>query len=302
MFCLLNVRLLFVFFSRFTGSLNQEGRRYRDYEKPARSSWQGAPPGVRSAPLDDEPLPSSAPSAPRPQTRPPSRTFQNSRRPEIRSHSKLTPRPQAPDSERAPRLRTRGPYGPSQHSQRGLHEEGDNDEEEEEGEIPAVTTTYTAHYYKAEREPASVQQREPSRMTDEQPSSTGGPAREASPPPEKPVEKKSYSLARRSRARPSDLSKQASLEEGVSPSQAVPTPAKSETWQAHSDTGTEGGLSRLDQGLARLSLSGQNWTQSPASYLRPEMRGKLPIGSLSQSQFSCCCHPNRSFLKEIILF
>ncbi|XP_062875150.1 protein CASC3 [Trichomycterus rosablanca] len=272
---------------RYTGPLNQEGKRqYRDNEKPARSSWQGAAPNIRSAPPAAEPLQSNATSAPRPQNRPPSRTFQNSRRPEIRTHGKVTPRPQAPENERAPRLRARGPHGPSQHTRRSPQD----DEEEEEGEIPAVTTTYTAHHYKTEREMTStLQQREESGTTEEQQMGTPSTVMDASPPPEKPVEKKSYSLARRSRARPSDLSKQASLEEAALPSQGMPATAKSESWQAHGDTGTESGLSRLDQGLARLSLAGQNWTQSPPSYLRPEMRGipsSIHMGGAGPPQYS----------------
>lgn len=55
----------------------------------------------------------------------------------------------------------------------------------------------------------------------------------------------------------------------------MPTAAKSETWQRPGETATQSGLSRLDQDLARLNLTGQSWTQSPPSYLLPEMRGML---------------------------
>ncbi|KTG43772.1 hypothetical protein cypCar_00006574 [Cyprinus carpio] len=147
-----------------------------------------------------------------------------------------------------------------------------SEEEEEEGEIPTATTTYTAHHYRTERE------RVPSpRKQESGPAMEGGSAasqvRESSPQ-ERPVEKKSYSLARRAtRTRPSDLGKQASLDDSSPAAQQTPPAAKSESWQEQSDAGTQGGLTGLDQDLARLSLAGQNWAQNPPSYLQAEMRG-----------------------------
>lgn len=262
-----------VLFYRHLGPLNQESKRYRDGEKPPRSSWHGPAPSGRNDPPVTIPQ-SSVPAAPRSQNRPfiqpPARTFQSSRRPEMRNHLKATTRPQAPEIERAPRLKGRGSHGPPHHTQRNTQ-----DDEEEEGEIPTVATTFTAHYYKTEQETTSSSQKEDSGTVEEQQLSTPGTVREVSPPPERPVEKKSYSLARRSRARTSDLSKQASLEEAVLTPQVVPAAVKSESWQGQGDTGTQSGLSRLDQGLARLSLGGQSWGQNPPSYLRPEMRGML---------------------------
>ncbi|XP_060747939.1 protein CASC3 [Tachysurus vachellii] len=257
---------------RHLGPINQEFKRYRDGEKPPRSSWHGAAPGARGAPPMTITPQSGVPAPPRlqnrPSTQPPARTFQSSRRPDIRSHTKATTRLQASESEKAPRLRGRACHGPPHHTQRSARED-----EEEEGEIPTVATTYTAHYYKSEQETTSSSQQKEESGTMEEQSSTPGTVREVSPPPEKPVEKKSYSLARRSRARPSDLSKQASLEEAVLTPQVIPTAAKSESWQGQGESGTQSGLSRLDQDLARLNLAGQSWTQSPPSYLQPEMRG-----------------------------
>lgn len=275
----------FFVYSRNPGPLNQESRRYRDGEKPPRSSWHNVAPGARAAPPVTVTPQSSVSAAPRSQnrsaTQPPARTFQSSRRPEIRSHPKATLRPQAPENERAPRLRGRGSHGPPHHTQRSPQED-----EEEEGEIPTVATTYTAHYYKNEQETtSSSQQKDESGTVEEQQSSLPGTVREVSPPPERPVEKKSYSLARRSRARPSDLSKQASLEEAVLTPQVMPTATKNESWQRQGETGTQSGLSRLDQDLARLSLAGQNWTQSPPSYLLPEMRGTLTSSCLTLCSF-----------------
>uniref|UniRef100_A0A3Q3BLX6 Protein CASC3 n=1 Tax=Kryptolebias marmoratus TaxID=37003 RepID=A0A3Q3BLX6_KRYMA len=86
----------------------------------------------------------------------------------------------------------------------------------------------------------------------------------ASPPTERPVERKSYSLARRTRSRPSDLgSKQASVEESASGGNT----------SSPSRGGGGAGLAELDQDVARLSLARQNWSQSPTSYMRSEMRG-----------------------------
>ncbi|KAG9264397.1 protein CASC3 [Astyanax mexicanus] len=277
---------------RHTGSPNQEPKRYKDFEKPTRTSWQGSAPGSRNAPPPTMTLQSGPPSAPhsasRPQARPssqaPTRSFQGGRGP-VQSHRAETrgygkpgmegppprnTRPQPLEGERAPRLRGRGSHGPPAERSPAVVVEDVRSEDEEEGEIPAVTTTYTAHHYKTERETAPSPRRQESGPVAE-PAGGTGPIRESSPPPERPVEKKSYSLARRTRAKPSDLSKQASLEDSAPSMQPTPTAIKSESWQG--ETSTQSGLTGLDQDLARLSLAGQNWAQSPPSYLRPEMRG-----------------------------
>ncbi|KAM9744854.1 protein CASC3 [Menidia menidia] len=128
------------------------------------------------------------------------------------------------------------------------------------------------------------------------PAAVAPPPREASPGGERPVERKSYSLARRTRSRASDLgSKQPSLEEGAS------SPAAGgKSWAGAGDGASQpaaapagggggargggrrqgggrrprgGALGDLDQDVARLSLARQNWSQSPTSYMRSEMRG-----------------------------
>lgn len=100
---------------------------------------------------------------------------------------------------------------------------------------------------------------------------------EASPPAERPVERKSYALARRTRSRPADLgSKQASVEETPGGGGAG---GKSWTGPPAPPEGGEGGgsavPSELDRDVARLNLGAgtQSWSQSPASYIRSEMRG-----------------------------
>lgn len=301
-------------FGRHIGSPNQEPKRYRDSEKPTRTSWQGTAPGHRSAPpaiVSSHSGPSSVPPpAHRPQTKPsfqpPVRSFQGGRGPppshrsEGRGHGKPTmdgplprsARPQPLEGERAPRLRGRGSHGFTAERSPAVVVEDVRSEGEEEGEIPAVTTTYTAHHYKKEREATPSPRRQDSGPAAD-PASGTGPTRESSPPPERPVEKKSYSLARRTRAKPSDLSKQASLEDSAPSMQPTPAAVKSESWQG--DTTTQSGLTGLDQDLARLSLAGQNWAQSPPSYLRPEMRG-------TSSDVLCFCTAKNKFFSYLLFF
>lgn len=120
-------------------------------------------------------------------------------------------------------------------------------------------------------------------------------SREASPPTERPVERKSYSLARRTRSRPADLgSKQPSVEESSGGGVPSPSVGGGKGWTGATDgpgqVGGGGGgggnssgvLTELDQDVARLSLAGQSWNQSPTSYIRSEMRG----GSRSHDQSS----------------
>ncbi|XP_073350330.1 protein CASC3 [Pagrus major] len=110
-------------------------------------------------------------------------------------------------------------------------------------------------------------------------SSAAATNREASPPSERPVERKSYSLARRTRSRPADLgSKQASVEESaVVGNASSPSSVGGKSWagagEGPSPGGGGGALTELDQDVARLSLAGQSWSQSPTSYIRSEMRG-----------------------------
>lgn len=111
-------------------------------------------------------------------------------------------------------------------------------------------------------------------------SSAAAASQEASPPTERPVERKSYSLARRTRSRPTDLgSKQPSVEEsaaGGSASSPGSTGGKSWTGAGEGPSQAAGGgaLTELEQDVTQLSLAGQTWTQSPTSYIRSEMRGE----------------------------
>lgn len=102
--------------------------------------------------------------------------------------------------------------------------------------------------------------------------------REASPPTERPVERKSYSLARRTRSRAADLgSKQPSMEESAAGGNtSSPGNVGGKSWTGGGDGPSQagGGLAELDQDVARLNMAGQGWSQSQASYIRSEMRGE----------------------------
>uniref|UniRef100_A0A3B4Y9N6 Protein CASC3 n=1 Tax=Seriola lalandi dorsalis TaxID=1841481 RepID=A0A3B4Y9N6_SERLL len=152
---------------------------------------------------------------------------------------------------------------------------------------PSVSAVTTA----ASSQPGGYQSASPRRQQQEQrgsadrsgsaaSSSTSDPSlqssaaatnREASPPAERPVERKSYSLARRTRSRPADLgSKQPSMEESAAGGNAS---SPGSVGGKSGGAGGGGGLTELDQDVARLSLAGQSWSQSPTSYMRSEMRG-----------------------------
>ncbi|XP_034046005.1 protein CASC3 isoform X2 [Thalassophryne amazonica] len=102
---------------------------------------------------------------------------------------------------------------------------------------------------------------------------------EISPPTERPVERKSYSLARRTRSRPADLgSKQPSLDESATGGSSIsPSSVRGKGWvggaEWPSHAGGAAALPGIDQDMARLSLAGQNWSQTQTSYMRSEMRG-----------------------------
>lgn len=109
---------------------------------------------------------------------------------------------------------------------------------------------------------------------------------EASPPAERPVERKSYSLARRTRSRPADLgSKQASVEESAAGGN-TPSPAGGggKNWAGEGDEAGQtggGGVAELDQAVAQLNLARRNWSPNQTSFVRSEMRGEsvLTVGS-----------------------
>ncbi|XP_010872973.2 protein CASC3 isoform X2 [Esox lucius] len=285
-------------------------KRWRDgdRERPVRGSWQqGGNPNSRappaSSPQQSGTSPLNAPntqrnptSTTRPSPQPPPRGFQGNRPPQAqhrvdRNQESQRPGPKAEpthirsspsvDGERTPR--GRGGWGSHTERSPSVVVEDVRSEEDDEQSAATATASQSAYHHnhggKGDRERESdTPRRQEQHRGGSSPAADSTATRDASPPPERPVEKKSYSLARRTRTRPTDLGKQASLEEsapGVSPSTL-----KSEPWQGPGPRQGEGdpgsgsqgtGLTGLDQNLARLSLAGQNWAQNQPSYLRAEM-------------------------------
>lgn len=100
------------------------------------------------------------------------------------------------------------------------------------------------------------------------------------PAPDRPVEKKSYSRARRTRTKVGDAVK-ASEEvpppsEGLTSAATIPetTPppaAKTGNWETPVDSTTGG----LEQDVAQLNIAEQNWSPGQPSFLQPrELRGR----------------------------
>ncbi|CDQ74022.1 unnamed protein product [Oncorhynchus mykiss] len=258
-----------------------------DWERPVHTSWQqGGNPNSRSAPpavalQQSGPPTSAAPNTqrsnnpPRPSSHPPPRGFQGNRPPQAHHRNDRNQESQRP----GPKAHPPSPPDPEGRGNRGAHTERSpsvvveevRSEEDDERNTTTVTTSQ------------SVDSAPPPRRQEQQRGGSAPPAdnqvtRDASPAPERPVEKKSYSLARRTRTRATELGKQASLEE---PASTISSSAlKSEPWpgpgQSQGDAGDSSQgtvLAGLDQDLTRLSLAGPNWPQNPSSYLRAEMRG-----------------------------
>ncbi|XP_068386786.1 protein CASC3 [Eschrichtius robustus] len=106
------------------------------------------------------------------------------------------------------------------------------------------------------------------------------PAPDTAPPaPDRPIEKKSYSRARRTRVKAGDAVKVAEEvpppPEGLTPAPPVPEttpppPAKTGNWEAPVDSTTGG----LEQDVAQLNITEQNWSPGQPSFLQSrELRG-----------------------------
>ncbi|XP_041433644.1 CASC3, exon junction complex subunit S homeolog isoform X2 [Xenopus laevis] len=98
------------------------------------------------------------------------------------------------------------------------------------------------------------------------------------PPPDRPVEKKSYSRARRSRIKVGDTGK--SMEDTTAaelpPPPPVPpavaaefTPAPLNVKQGNWEPPAEGGMSGIDDELSKMNLSEQSWNQGQPAYISP---------------------------------
>ncbi|XP_072794858.1 protein CASC3 isoform X2 [Vicugna pacos] len=106
------------------------------------------------------------------------------------------------------------------------------------------------------------------------------PTPDAAPPaPDRPIEKKSYSRARRTRIKAGDAVKVAEEvpppPEGLTsappvPETTPPPPAKTGNWEAPVDSTTGG----LEQDVAQLNIAEQNWSPGQPSFLQSrELRG-----------------------------
>uniref|UniRef100_A0A8C0L3X5 Protein CASC3 n=1 Tax=Canis lupus dingo TaxID=286419 RepID=A0A8C0L3X5_CANLU len=103
----------------------------------------------------------------------------------------------------------------------------------------------------------------------------------APPAPDRPVEKKSYSRARRTRIKAGDAVKVAEEvpppPEGLNPAPPVPEttpppPAKTGNWEASVDSTTSG----LEQDVAQLNITEQNWSPGQPSFLQPRELRSMP--------------------------
>lgn len=98
------------------------------------------------------------------------------------------------------------------------------------------------------------------------------------PAPDRPIEKKSYSRARRTRTKVGDAVKAAEevpapsegLTSAATVSETTPSAAKTGNWEAPVDSTTGG----LEQDVAQLNIAEQNWSPGQPSFLQPrELRG-----------------------------
>ena len=132
----------------------------------------------------------------------------------------------------------------------------------------------------------------------------------AQPPPDRPIEKKSYSRARRTRIKAGDAGKLADevpASEGLPPvppkpvqAETSPPPAKSSNWESPVGSSLDG----LEQEMTQMNLAEQNWTPGQSQFIPPrELRGKsgqpraVPLQpqpepvlrSFSWSRINCLC-------------
>ncbi|NWY06852.1 CASC3 protein, partial [Nothoprocta ornata] len=110
--------------------------------------------------------------------------------------------------------------------------------------------------------------------------SQGAGADAAQPPPDRPVEKKSYSRARRTRIKAGDAGKLAEeipASEGLAPApakpvqaEASPPPAKSGNWESPVESSLDG----LEQEMTQMNLTEQSWSPGQSQFMQSrELRG-----------------------------
>ncbi|XP_033826366.1 protein CASC3 [Periophthalmus magnuspinnatus] len=240
-------------------------QRWRE-ERPVRS-WQGGAPRAPPPQTANQ----SAPSAPRARA-PPPRSRGPNVPPPYRSEGPGVRGPHTRGERHSPKVAlefTAGGGGvATARGGRGFRGAPSDDITVDVNEADQILSEGAVYHQTQEQKPLPL-------SSDPIPQTTSSPAsanRDGSPSTERPVERKSYSLVRRTRSRPADMgSKQTSVED----TPPAPSPKSWATGDAPSGgtgAGPAGSLSDMDQDLARLSL-GQNWSQNPTSYIRSEIRG-----------------------------
>ncbi|XP_072860343.1 protein CASC3 isoform X3 [Pogona vitticeps] len=112
-------------------------------------------------------------------------------------------------------------------------------------------------------------------------------------PPDRPVEKKSYSRARRSRNKAGETGKLADEvppPSGLTPAplktaEVVPTPspAKTGNWEVP----VEASLDGLEQDMTQLNMTEQNWNQGQPQFIQPQgIPNQMHIGAAPPPQFN----------------
>ncbi|XP_072298938.1 protein CASC3 [Eucyclogobius newberryi] len=243
-------------------------QRWRESDRPVRSWQSGAPSRAPPQGPPSQTNNQSAPSAPRARAPPPRARAQN--HPQYRSETPSVrgPHPKGDRHNQKVALEfTAGGGGvATARGGRGFRVSDDITVGHDSVADQVLSEGIVCH---------QTSEQKPLPLSDPAPQVTSSPAsanRDGSPSTERPVERKSYSLVRRTRSRPADIgSKQASVED------TPPAPSPKAWATGDAPTGSTGagpatGLSDMDQDLARLSL-GQSWSQNPTSYIRPDIRG-----------------------------
>ncbi|KAM6312258.1 protein CASC3 isoform 2-T2 [Podargus strigoides] len=118
----------------------------------------------------------------------------------------------------------------------------------------------------------------------------------AQPPPDRPVEKKSYSRARRTRIKAGDVGKLADevpASEGLTPvspkpmqAETSPPPAKTSNWESPVETNLDG----LEQEMTQMNLTEQNWAPGQSQFIQPQELQGIPnhmhVGTGPPPQFN----------------
>ncbi|OXB59895.1 UNVERIFIED_CONTAM: hypothetical protein H355_002525, partial [Colinus virginianus] len=118
----------------------------------------------------------------------------------------------------------------------------------------------------------------------------------AQPPPDRPIEKKSYSRARRTRVKAGDAGKlpdDVPALEGLAPAtpkpvqaETSPPAAKSSNWESPVESNLDG----LEQEVIQMNLTEQNWSPGQNQFIQPrELRGipnHMHVGAGPPPQFS----------------